>query len=126
MENGNSPATKQDIERLDRRLDGLDRRLDGLEQRLDGLEQRFERLEHRLEQGFEQLRSEMNHMYNDLVERMADRETRLLNAFYGFIESNQKRLNEIESNEAALRSRIGTIESRLIEVEKRLNIPPAA
>ncbi|MBV8897717.1 MAG: hypothetical protein JO051_14485 [Acidobacteriaceae bacterium] len=56
MENGNPPATKQDIERL--------------------------------VQGLAQLRSEMNHMCNDLVERMSDRETRLLNAFYGFVESN--------------------------------------
>jgi hypothetical protein len=33
---------------------------------------------------------------------------------------------EIEGNEMALRSRIGTIESRLLEVERRLNMPPAA
>jgi hypothetical protein len=77
-------------------------------------------------QDIEPLRSEIRHIYNDLVERITDGETRLLKAFYGFVESNQKRLGEIEGNEAALRSRLGTLETRLLEVEKRLNIPPSA
>jgi hypothetical protein len=38
-----------------------------------------------------QFRSEMNHFHQDLLQRIADRETRLLNAFYAFTESNQKR-----------------------------------
>jgi hypothetical protein len=46
----------------------------------------------RLDLAIEQLRSEMNHAYNDLVERITDGETRLLKAFYGFAESNQKTL----------------------------------
>ncbi len=37
----------------------------------------------------------MQHMYDGLLERMADNETKLLNAFYTFAESNQKRLAEI-------------------------------
>lgn len=98
MDNGNAPATKQDIEQL-----------------------RSEVTQH-----LEQLRSEMGHQYNDLVERMADGETRLLNAFYGFAQSNNKRLTEMEGNEVAIRSRIATIENRLMEVEKRLNMPPAS
>jgi hypothetical protein len=74
----------------------------------------------------DQLRSETNHMYNDLVERIADGETRLLKAFYNFAESNQKRVAEIDSDQAAIRSRLGSVETRLLEVEKRLNMPPAA
>jgi len=35
-------------------------------------------------------------------------------------------MGEVEDSQAALRRRIGTIESRLLEVEKRLNMPPAA
>jgi hypothetical protein len=87
MENGNAPATKQDIE---------------------------------------QLRSEMSHSHDDLIERLTDGETRLLKAFYNFAQSNSKRMTEIEGNEAALRSRLATIEDRLMEVEKRLNIPPSS
>jgi hypothetical protein len=39
-----------------------------------------------------QLRSEMSHGYNDILERIADSETRLLKAFYAFAESNDKRM----------------------------------
>ena len=31
---------------------------------------------------------------------------------------------ELEGNEAAIRSRLGTLEDRLMEVERRLNMPP--
>jgi hypothetical protein len=31
---------------------------------------------------------------------------------------------ELEGNEAVIRSRLGTLEDRLLEVEKRLNMPP--
>jgi len=40
----------------------------------------------------DQLRPEMNHQYNGLVERIADSETKLLQAFYSFGESNQQRI----------------------------------
>ena len=79
-----------------------------------------------LEQKFEQLRSEINHTYADLVERMSDGETRLLKAFYSFAESNQKRQEEVETDQSSMRSRLATLEDRLLQVEKRLNIPPAA
>jgi hypothetical protein len=32
----------------------------------------------------------------------------------------------LEGNEAAIRSRLATIEDRLLQVERRLNMPPAA
>ena len=116
MENGDQPATRRDLERVEQRLD----------QRIERVEQRVERLEQRVEQGFEQLRAEMNHGYNDLVERITDSETRLLKAFYNFAEINNKRLSVLEGNEAAIRSRLASLEDRLMQVEKRLNMPPAA
>jgi uncharacterized protein involved in exopolysaccharide biosynthesis len=76
--------------------------------------------------GFSQLRSDMRRQFTDLANRIAAREARVLAAFDTFVESNNQRLATIEGNEAALRSRLGTIEERLTEVEKRLNIPPAA
>jgi hypothetical protein len=79
-----------------------------------------------LEQKFEQLRGEMNHGYADLAERISDSETRLLKAFYDFAQSNQKRITEIEVAGDSMRSRLATIEDRLLQVEKRLNMPPAA
>lgn len=61
-----------------------------------------------------------------LIERITDSETRLLKAFYNFAESNNKRIAVLEGNEAAIRSRLSTIEDRLLEVERRLNMPPAS
>ncbi len=61
-----------------------------------------------------------------LREQIRDTETKLLTAFYDFARANQTRLSELEGSDAALERRIGGIEDRLLEVEKRLNMPPAA
>jgi hypothetical protein len=74
----------------------------------------------------EQLRSEMQHQYDDLKETIRDSETKLLQAFYSFAESNQQRLALVEGNTNAVIVRLATLETRLLEVEKRLNMPPAA
>ena len=67
----------------------------------------------------------MNHGYAELAERMSDGETRLLKAFYAYAQSNQTRITEIEVSGASMRSRLATIEDRLRQVEKRLNMPQA-
>jgi hypothetical protein len=59
-----------------------------------------------------------------VLERLRDIETKLLNAFYGYAKSNDKRVLETEGNEAVLRSRLATLETRLTDVEHRLNMPP--
>ena len=79
-----------------------------------------------LAEKIEQLRSEMSHQYNDLVERIHDGQTQLLKTFYDFAQSNQKRVTTLETSDAAMVSRVASIEDRLLAVEKRLNWPPAA
>lgn len=39
-----------------------------------------------------QLRSEMNHQYDDLKETLRDSETRLLQAFYGYTQTTDAKL----------------------------------
>jgi len=63
MDDQNAPATKADIA---------------------AVKQDIGQLRSEVKRDIEQLRSEVNHGYNDLVERMADSETRLLKAFYEF------------------------------------------
>jgi len=77
-----------------------------------------------LDQRLEMLRTEVQHGYNDLRETIRDTQTELLKAFYSFGQSNSKRFAELEGNEAAIRSRLGTIEDRLMELERRLITPP--
>ena len=90
------------------------------------LKEKMQEFEARDIERHEQLRTELNNGYNNVVERITDSETRILKAFYSFAQSNSKRMTELEGNESAIRSRIGTIEDRLMEVERRLNIPPVA
>jgi hypothetical protein len=113
MEDRNAPATKGDLTDLESRLD-------------ERLEIRLNESIARLNESIEILRSEMNHQYRELVERISDTQTEVLRAFYSFAQTNNKRVLEVEGNEAALRSRLGTLEDRVLEIEKRLNLPPAA
>jgi hypothetical protein len=131
MEDRNAPASKGDLTALESRLKGdltdLESRLKGdltdLESRLtNSVNARFAKVE----ESIEILRSEMNHQYRELVERISDTQTEVLRAFYSFAQTNNKRVLEVEGNEAALRSRVGTLEDRVLEIEKRLNLPPAA
>ena len=69
------------------------------------------------------LRSEVHHMEDALVERIADSETKLLKAFYAFAESNQTRVAAIETESAAVRKRVGSLEERVLELERKVNFP---
>lgn len=72
----------------------------------------------------EQLRSEMQRMHRDLVQRIDLFETNILRAFCGSAESTEKRFNHIDANLIMFMSRLDSLESRVLDVEKRLNIPP--
>jgi chromosome segregation ATPase len=137
------PATKDDVAAVERKVavvehkvtsielkvTAVEQKVSAVEQKVSAVEQKVSAVEQKVsavEQNVEILRSEMHHQYNDLVERIEDGKTELLKAFYSFASGEQKRMTQIEGNEGALRSRIATIEDRLLEVEKRLNIPPAA
>ncbi len=102
------PATKQDLKQL---AEHVDARFADFEQRMDA---RFADFEQRMDARFAEIR--------DLV---TDTETKLLRAFYGFVESNQKRLEGIERNQTNLHERLSLLERRVTEVERRLNMPPA-
>jgi len=104
MENGSQPATKADLEALEQRIDG---KVDALAQRIDG---KLDTLEQRV--------------LDRVVEIVRDTETRLLAAFYGWTESNNKRLTQMEANDLLLQQRVLILENRITSVERRLNMPP--
>ena len=66
-------------------------------------------------------KADLHQLEQTLAESIHDSETRLLKAFYTFAESNQQRRSQVEGNTKAVISRLATL-----EVEKRLNMPPAA
>jgi len=68
----------------------------------DNLRERMEKLEGRMDERFQ-----------NLEEKIHDSQTELLRAFYGFTETVRQRL---QGHDQA--------ESRVLEIEKRLNMPP--
>jgi hypothetical protein len=57
---------------------------------------------------------------------LSDMEGRIITSNYRLAESMLQRIKQGEGNQAAFNARLATLEERLLEVEKRLNIPPAA
>jgi len=71
-------------------------------------------------------KADLKELEGRLTTAIRDVEPKLLTAFYDFAKASQYRASELETSDGALKRRIGSIEDRLLEVEKRLNMPPAA
>ena len=136
--NGSETITKADLLALETHVDGKFQSLEsGFDQKFQSLESRFDQkfqsLESRFDQKLQSLESRFDGKLDTLEQRLLDRmgsmihdsETRLLQAFYSFAETNNKRLAQFEATDVLLLTRVTTLESRVLEVEKRLNIPPA-
>jgi hypothetical protein len=74
----------------------------------------------------EQLPSEMNQGRASVIKRLYEMETRVLAAIQNWAQSDLLRIMKIEENLAETCGQISTIEDRLLKVEKRLDLPPAA
>ena len=74
----------------------------------------------------QELRAEMKSMEDRLVEAYRDGQTELLKAFYNYASSNDERVAGTEADSVTVKKRLAILESRLTEVERRLNLPPAA
>ena len=108
--NGNEPATKQDLQLVG-----------------DQLRSEFRTMGDQLRSEFrtmgDQLRSEFLHGFDDLKEAIRDSQTELLKAFYSFTTSYQERLTQGEVTDAAITKRLGTLEARVTELERKINFP---
>src|SRR5580700_67478 len=100
MDLRSQPATKADLLALRGELKA---ELGALEQRMEG---RMDTLEQRMTDRF--------------TEALRNTETKLLQAFYGYAETNNKRFVQGEAATAMAVSRLTTLESRVLELEKRL------
>ena len=58
-----------------------------------------------------------------IVEAIRDAQTEVLKAFYGFAESNRQRVAQLEGNQCAIITRIGVLEDRMLEIERKVNFP---
>ena len=62
-------------------------------------------------------------MEDRLVEAVRDNQTERLKAFYSFTESNRQRVAQLEGNQGALITRIGVLEDRMTQLERKVNFP---
>jgi hypothetical protein len=58
-----------------------------------------------------------------VIEAMRDIQTELLKAFYTFTTSQQQRLSQVEGSESAMVARLGTLEARVLDLERKVNFP---
>jgi hypothetical protein len=70
------------------------------------------------------LRAEMKAMEDRLVEAFRDGQTELLKAFYHYAQTNDERAASTEAESASLKKRLAIAESRITDIERRLNWPP--
>jgi DNA anti-recombination protein RmuC len=124
MDNASAPATKGDLQELSGQF--RSELHHSAEQLRSELHDSTEQLRSEFRDSTEQLRSEFHHSFDELKENLRDTQTEFLKAFYSFAESNQKRQYQVENNVETVMSRLATLETRLLQVEKRLNLPPAA
>jgi hypothetical protein len=74
----------------------------------------------------DELKGDIQGLRDELLEAFRDSQTEMLRAFYSFAQSADVKFKETELADIMLRQRLTVVESRLTEVEKRLNLPPAA
>ena|ERR1017187_8313497 len=124
MDNSHEAATKQDLSDVRQDLAGVRQELkqDVADARQE-LKQDLADVRQELKQDIAILRSEMNHQFDDLKETFRDSQTELLKAFYSFTESNRHRVGQVETSQAALITRVGVLEDRMLELERKVNFP---
>jgi len=88
------------------------------------MKQEIAQLRAEMAQQIAQLRAEAQHQYDDLVEKIRDSQAETLKAFYSYAQTTDIKLRDSATADASLRERVAIIESRLLEVERRLLMPP--
>ena len=96
MEDRNHPATKGDVQDLASTVEDFKVEVNT----------RFQQFEHRMEA------------------LLHDMEGRIITSTYRVAESLQARLVEEEKESGSLKTRMGIMEDRILEIERRINMPP--
>jgi hypothetical protein len=111
-ENGDAPATKADVQALRSEVQADVQALQADVQAVKA--------------DVQAVKADIASLEERLLIAIHDAETRLLKAFYGWAQNTDNRLTATESQSAGVVSRLGNVETRLLEVEKRLNMPPGS
>jgi hypothetical protein len=130
-------AMDQRFDAMDQRFDAMDRRFDAMDQRFDAMDQRFASVDRRsveMEQRFTEridaatasMFQRMDEMAAALEEGYRDTQTEVLKAIYSLGVRLESRAGAQEAVITSIQQRQASVEARLLEIEKRLHMPPAA
>ncbi len=111
---------------VDQRLADMDQRLAAVDQRFAAVDQRFADMEGKLDAVKTSMFQRLDEMAATLEEGYRDTQTEVLKAVYSMGERVQARVGAQEAVVVSLQQRQASVEARLLEIEKRLNLPPAA
>jgi chromosome segregation ATPase len=140
VKGGSEPATKSDIAAIGLKVDTLEQKFDALDRKVDTLEQKFDALERKVDaldlkvdafgRNLEDFKVEVNTRFLQFESRIEsmfhEMEGRIVTSMYRIAESMNARVTEQENESAVLKKRMALLETRVLEVEKRLDIPPVA
>lgn len=113
MENGNAPATKQDISDLKELIGSFGVEFNGRLTTLDGRLTTLDGLLTTLDNRITEVRDE-------LTEKMRDIETNILTGFHRYAKGIAHRLHGVETADSDIIGRLHQIEERLLELERRI------
>jgi len=69
----------------------------------------------------ELLRSEIGHRHDEVIERMRENETRLLQAIYSFREANHRCLAVSTRSASSFPERLASLEDRIVQIARGIN-----
>jgi hypothetical protein len=70
-------------------------------------------------------KGDLRQVEDRLMEGMRDIQTEMLKAFNSYAQNNDLKMKQAETIDNQLRERLSVVESRITEIERRLNMPAA-
>jgi hypothetical protein len=71
-------------------------------------------------------RGELAALKAELIKAMLDGQTKVFKGLYSFADTVEDRYRGSDDLEANLKRRMATLDTRILEIERRLNLPPDA
>ena len=119
-----TPVTFEQLtQALQAHAETTQRQINALETRIDA---KIGALETKIDTVQVNMMQRMDEMAAVLEEKIRDSRTEVLKGIYHVAETVQNRLSVQEAVTTSVQTRMGILEARMLEIEKRLNIPPAA
>jgi hypothetical protein len=106
--------------------DYLDQRFAAVDQRLAAVDQRFAAVDEKIDRVQASMFQRLDEVAAALEEGYRDTQTEVLKAVYSMGERLQVRAGAQDAMIVSIQQRQASVEARLLEIEKRLSLPPAA